>query len=127
MVQVLICQNCYITGFWCFVIIRRWYYIYLQYDATATTTRSFLLVWIPTDTASATRTNGLVEHRFETLLRQRRALHVLDGTNLFRHLHALFVRHGGLALGFEFGQGLGILSQIQLGADQDQRSVGAVV
>lgn len=58
---------------------------------------------------------------------QGRAFHVLDGADLLGHLHSLLVGDGCLTLGAELLDGLGLLTQIELGSSEDDRGVGAVV
>jgi hypothetical protein len=71
--------------------------------------------------------NRLVKDLLEALLSQRRALHVLDGRDLLLLRHALLVADGGEVLLAEARDGLRVLAQIELGADEQERRVGAVV
>jgi hypothetical protein len=71
--------------------------------------------------------DGLVEHGLETLLGQGRALKHLDGLDLLAHGDTLLVGDGCKALLGKTVDRLLVLSQIELGADQDDGGVGVVV
>jgi len=72
-------------------------------------------------------TNGLVKNGLETLLGQRRALHHLVASNFLAEGEGRFVSDGCLLLGGKLLDGGSIFSQINLGSDQDEGNVGAVV
>ena len=71
--------------------------------------------------------NGLIEDGLETSLGEGRALHVLDGANLLDHLETLLVGDGALLLASKLLASGGIITKIDLGADEDDGGVGAVV
>lgn len=71
--------------------------------------------------------DGLLEDRLETGLVERRALNILDGADGLAHVHALLEGDGGKALLSEAVDGLLIIAKIELGADQEEGGVGAVV
>jgi len=69
----------------------------------------------------------LLEHALKAGLVERRALHVLDRSDGLAHLHALLERDWCQTLLRETRESLRVLAQIELGADQQERSVWAVV
>jgi len=72
-------------------------------------------------------TDGLIEHSLQALLRQSAALQILHSANGLGHLkRALLADHVQAFAGELRGRGL-IVSQIGLGADEDDRHVGRVV
>jgi len=71
--------------------------------------------------------DGLLEDGLETSLVERRALNVLDGADGLAHVETLLEGDGGEALLGETGNGLRILTKIELGADQEEGRIGAVV
>ncbi len=71
--------------------------------------------------------NGLVEGTLEAFSSERRALHVRDGADVPPHLLSLSRRDRFLSLAPELLHALGVLSQVQSGADQDDRHTGRVV
>ena len=71
--------------------------------------------------------DGLVEDSLEAGLSERRALHVLDSANLLDHLKALLVGNGRLLLASKLLASGGIVAEVDLGADENDGSVGAVV
>ena len=71
--------------------------------------------------------DGLIKHRFKALLRESRALEVLDRRDLLGHLQTLGVRdrrHAALA---QLLNRLAVVAEIDLGADKDDRRAGRVV
>ena len=70
---------------------------------------------------------GLVEDCFEPLAGEGGALEVLEGADLVGHGLALLLGDGRLVLAGEVVDGLLVLSEIDLGADEDDGGVGAVV
>jgi hypothetical protein len=69
----------------------------------------------------------LVEHALEIPLRQGGALEVLDGLDLLGDLHCLLILYGlHLALA-QLLFDLGVVAQVELGADQDDGNAGCVV
>lgn len=70
--------------------------------------------------------DGLIKHVLQSLLRQGRTLHKLDGIDLFCLCHALLVRDGCLVLLAESVDGVLVFTEIELGAHQDERCVGAI-
>ncbi len=66
-------------------------------------------------------------HRLETGLVEGRALDVLDGADGLGHVEALLEADGGELLLGEARLSLGVLTKIQLSADEEEGSVGAVV
>ena len=71
--------------------------------------------------------NSLIEHSLQALLGQGRALQVLGGIDFLGQLETLLMcDRGQLLLGQTLNGGL-VLSQIQLGSDNEDRHVGAVV
>lgn len=71
--------------------------------------------------------NGLVKHCFESLLGQCRALKVFDGANVPSTLGAFCICDGGLSLFSEPRQSLTVVTQVELGADEDDGRIGGVV
>jgi len=71
--------------------------------------------------------NRLVEHVFQALLRQRRALYILDGTELSCETFACLVPDRALLLLRELFDNSMVVAQIHLGADNETRDTGAVV
>lgn len=71
--------------------------------------------------------DGLVEYCLEAPLGERGALQVLHGPNLSGHGQALRVGDRGELLVPQPLNGVLVISQIQLGAHQDDGCVGAVV
>jgi len=63
--------------------------------------------------------DGFVKNGFETLLSERRALEVLHGSNRSRHLAGIIVGNGSQAFRCKLGFGLWVVTQIALGANQD--------
>lgn len=71
--------------------------------------------------------DGLLKHLLETGLVERRALQVLDAANVLGHVRALLVRDGRKLLLGQALQRIGVVAEIQLGADQQVGSRRAVV
>jgi len=71
--------------------------------------------------------NGFVENVFQTLLCERRTLHIFDSLDLPRHVGALVGGDGRELLLSESVEGLLVLAHVELGPDQDHGCVGAVV
>lgn len=69
----------------------------------------------------------LIEHVLQSLLRQRRALHVLDRTQLPRKPLALLACDGPLLLSLQLLQHLRVVSKIDLCPDDQARYARAVV
>lgn len=69
----------------------------------------------------------LIKHVFQLILRQRTALDVLDGTELFCHPLAVFSPDGGHLLLGQLFPDAGVIAQIDLGADNQARHARAVV
>ena len=71
--------------------------------------------------------NSLVKHTLQVALRQSRTFQVLVCADLLGHRQGLLVGHRlHLPLAESFG-GCAVVSQIELGADQDDRDVGGMV
>ena len=73
------------------------------------------------------RLDGLVEDVLEPLLRQRRALHVLDGLVLVCHRLPVRGGRGPHLVGRQLLPLLLVVPEVDLGADEDDRRPGAVV
>lgn len=71
--------------------------------------------------------DGLVKDGLEIPLSERRALEVFDRLDLLGAVQRLLVRHGRHALLGQTPDRLGVLAQIELGADKDDGDVGGVV
>ena len=71
--------------------------------------------------------DGFIEHSLQTLLGQSGALQILGSVDLLGELKTLLVGdRGQLLLGKTLNGGL-VLSQIQLGSDNEDRDIGAMV
>lgn len=71
--------------------------------------------------------NRLIEYALQPLLCQRGTLQVLIRMNIPRHLVTLCIRDGLHPPIAQLGDGLWVLSQIQLGTDEDGGDVGSVM
>jgi len=71
--------------------------------------------------------DGLVKDVLETLLCEGRALEVLDGVDFLCHLETHRVGDGLHALLLELVDGVAVLTQIELGAREDDGGVSSVV
>ena len=71
--------------------------------------------------------DGLVEHLLQALLRERRALHVFVRAQLRRKRLALLWGNGGATLLRQTIDGLRVVSQVELGADQNEGCARGVV
>lgn len=71
--------------------------------------------------------DGLIEHRLQPLLCQRRAFQVLHCADLFRHTQTLCVGDGREFLVLQLLNGVLVFAKIQLGADQDDGRRRAVM
>ena len=69
----------------------------------------------------------LVKHALEALLGERRALEVLGGSDIARHLVTLCVGDGLHPSVSELGDGLWVFSKIELGSDKNHGDVWCVV
>lgn len=71
--------------------------------------------------------DSLVKDLLETLLGEGRALHVVVGVDLLGERTSLLGSDGGLVLLLETIDGVLVLTKIELGADEHELGVGAVV
>ena len=69
----------------------------------------------------------LVKDVLQTLLRQRRTLHILHRTQFPREAFSLLRSDGPLLLPLQFLQDLGVVPQIDLRADNEARDTGTVM
>ena len=69
----------------------------------------------------------LIKHSLETLLREGRALKILGAINLLRHGMTLGVRDGLNVAAGQLLERLLVVTEIDLGANQQHRRVGTVV
>jgi hypothetical protein len=95
--------------------------------STALRGRSCQLAGSQEDVFVANSPDSLIEDTFQVSLRQCRAFKVLVGSNLLCARQCLIVRHGFHPLLTKGVEGGGILSQVELGADENDRNIGGVV
>jgi len=86
-----------------------------------------LLLLLGLGSGSNDSSNSFIENVFQTFLRERRALHVLDRLDLFGHRVSLFGGDGRKLLLGEAVEGFLVLSHIEFGSDQNHGCVGAMV
>ena len=71
--------------------------------------------------------DGFIEDVLQTSLSEGAALHVLHATQFLRQIFGLFFGDGSHPLVLETSEGVRILAQVDLGADQEFGHIGAVV
>lgn len=71
--------------------------------------------------------DSLVKNAFQVPLRQGAALEVFDGPDLFGDLDGLFVLDGSHLALTQLLPHLGVVAQIELGADEDDGHAGGVM
>lgn len=85
----------------------------------------FDFLWF--DFGAEDSSDGFIKNSLQSLLCQCRAFQVLSCTNILSHCQTLRVGNGGQFLFLQLLNGFLVFSQIQLGAHQNDGSVGAVV